>query len=131
MGKPQSVEIPDHEILMQFARDDPVAFEAWRQETIEKFIQSTPSAQQRGLRGVQFRVECIRRCSRSALGATVKIYGLMWQNFIGLNNNWQGFRDELTSIRKIREMGGQDKLAASPKSAKIFEFRRVPSHRNA
>lgn len=89
MSERQSVEIPCYEILAQLARDDPAAYEKWRCEVIEHFIESTPVHLQRRLRGIQFRVECIRRGSRSALGATVKIYSLMWNSFIVLNDEWQ------------------------------------------
>ena len=43
------------------------------------------------LRGLQFRIDGIRRLSRSPLGATVKLYDMMWASFLDMNDQLQGF----------------------------------------
>jgi hypothetical protein len=86
-------ELPSHEVLARLARDDPQAYETLRSEVIEGFIDSAPQRLRPRLSGIQFRVDGLRRLSRaSALGATVKIYALMWESFERLNHAWQDLR---------------------------------------
>ena len=68
------VELPSHEVLSRLARDDPHAYEALRKQLIDSFIDSAPEKVQSRLRGTQFRVDCVRRLSHSALGSTIKVY---------------------------------------------------------
>lgn len=91
---------PSHDELSRLAKDDPAAFEALRQQLINELIGRAPEHLQRRLQGVQFRVDAVRARSSNPLGATVKIYELMWKSFIGL-------RDELTTIRQpvVRSRG--------------------------
>lgn len=92
MNKYQPLELPSHEILSQLARDDPQAYEALRSQVIESFIARAPQRLKPRLSGLQFHVDGLRRLSRSsALGATVKIYALMWESFERLNQAWQDF----------------------------------------
>ena len=93
MNRQQTPGLPNHEVLAQLARDDPNAYEALRREVIEGFIDSAPERLKPRLSGIQFHVDGLRRLSRSsALGSTVKIYGLMWESFERLNQVWQDFR---------------------------------------
>lgn len=126
MSERQSVEIPCYEILAQLARDDPAAYEKWRREVIEHFIESTPAHLQRRLRGIQFRVECLRRGSRSALGATVKIYSLMWNSFIVLNDEWQELVQGSASSADGRK-SLPSRRSGCEKTAQVIEFRKKPS----
>lgn len=99
---------PDHAALSQLARDDPAAFEAVRQQLIGDLIGRAPEPVKKRLEGLQFRLEHVRRRSRSSLGATVKIYQMMWQSFMSL-------RDEMIHFRAP---------AARPqRNAEVIEFR--------
>jgi hypothetical protein len=115
------VELPSHDVLSRLARDDPEAYEALRREVIDSFIENAPARLKPRLYGIQFRVDCVRRLSRSALGSTVRVYELMWESFHRLNGNWQ----QLVQLKE----GGFDALAstltAAPASggARILAFR--------
>jgi hypothetical protein len=86
------LELPSHEVLAQLARDDPQAYEAYRRQIVESFIDSAPERLKSRLSGIQFRVDSVRQLSRaSALGATVRVYELMWKSFQHLNEVWQDF----------------------------------------
>lgn len=125
MSARQPLELPSHEVLSQLARDDPAAYEALRREMIDGFIDSAPPAIKPRLRGIQFRVDSVRRLSRSALGATVKIYGLMWESFLRLNHGWQDFihmKNQSASMR--RSMLTPQYLPNG--GARVIEFRRPP-----
>jgi hypothetical protein len=82
---------PDSDVLSRLARDDPMAFEVLRSELIENCITRAPERIQPRLRQLQFRVDCIRRMSRTPLAATLKIQALMWESFLELNEKLQGF----------------------------------------
>ena len=106
MSKP----LPVHDELVQLLRRDPDAYEALRQELIDDLIDQAPVELKPRLRGLQFRIDGVRRVSQSALGTTVRIYEMMWRSFLVLN-------DELSAFPQ-----------ASPKSegktAVILPFRR-------
>lgn len=83
------LELPSHEVLSQLAQSDPDAYEALRRELIDSFIDSAPPRLTPRLRGLQFRIDGIRRLSRSRLGTTIKIHEMMWQSFLRLNSGLQ------------------------------------------
>ena len=126
MKTAQAPELPSHEFLSQLVHDDPAAYEALRRELIEGFISSAPERLKLRLNGIQFHVDSLRHLSRgSALGATVRIYQLMWKSFSRLNHNWQ----ELVQIHDEYENRAGPGLTAAyvPRtSARILEFR--PRH---
>lgn len=99
---------PDHEALSRLAREDPQAFEELRQQLVGDLIGRAPAALQPRLHGLQFRIDAIRHRAGHPLGATVKIYQLMWQSFMQLHH-------ELTVFRAP--------VAAPRQSARVFEFR--------
>lgn len=121
-------ELPDHEFLSQLALDDPPAFEALRAELIERAIAEAPERMQARLRGLQFRIDAIRKLSRSPLGATVKINAMMWESFLEMDQQLQAF------VRLTRSPEAGPALPAevdeAPKKAQVIEFRaRRPSLR--
>ena len=85
MSARRPVELPAHEVLSAPARDDPQAYETLRREVIEDFIERAPERIRLRLSGIQFRVDCLRRSSQAALGATVRVYELIWESFLRLN----------------------------------------------
>lgn len=116
-------QLPSHDILAQLARDDPLAYEALRRQMVEGFINSAPERLKPRLRGLQFRVDSVRRLSRaSALGATVRIYELMWKSFLQLNEVWQDF------VPLENRQGARPATKYAPKkNARILAFRpRLP-----
>ena len=88
------------------ARDDPVGYEEFRREIIENFIDNAPERLKPRLRGIQFRVDCLRQLSTSSLGATVRIYELMWGSFLALNSNWQEFVRIKDGVSRTRYSSG-------------------------
>lgn len=116
--------LPSHDDLSRLAREDPSAFEALRHALIERLIADAPERMQARLRGLQFRVDCLRRLSRSPLGATVRIYELMWDSFLDLNASFQA-----PIGGEIRPLpGGGAAATAKPPAtdAQILEFRPRP-----
>lgn len=99
---------PDHEALSTLARENPEAFETLRQELVGELIERAPETTKRRLQGLQFRIDVIHRRSTNSLGATVKIYKMMWQSFLRLHHELTTFREPLEAPRQ---------------SAQILEFR--------
>ena len=95
--------LPDFDSLSKLARDDPQAFEELRRSLVNDLIDNAPQARQARLRGLQFRVDTIRRLSKSELGAAVKIYELMWRSFRSLADEWSGLRNGTTMARRRSE----------------------------
>lgn len=120
MGAQQPVELPSHEVLSQLAREDPQAYEALRLALIQGFIDSVPAGMKPRLRGIQFRVDCVRQLSRSALGSTVRVYKLMWESFLRLNESWH----EAVQLPPSHA----EPHTARPGGARILEFRPRPPH---
>jgi len=124
MSVSELIELPSHKILSQLAHDDPQAFEELRREVIDGFINRSPARISARLHGIQFRVDNERRLSRSALGSTVRIYKLMWDSFLQLNDSLQDFVP-INSDRAYNH-GSTITSDSVPKvSAKIFEFQRL------
>lgn len=103
-----SRENPDHEALSELARNDPEAFEDLRQKLVGELIERAPEATKLRLQGLQFRIDYIHRRAGSSLGATVKVYRMMWQSFLRLH-------EELTSFREPVEV--------PRRSAQVLDFR--------
>ena len=64
MSTRQAFDLPTHEELSRLASVDPAAFEALRREMIENLISSAPERSKSRLKGIQFRVDCVRRLSQ-------------------------------------------------------------------
>ncbi len=126
MYKQPAVALPSHDILAQLALDDPDAFEEMRSAMIENCIARAPQKIQFRLRQLQFRVDGIRRRSRSPLGALMKIQALMWDSYFQLNEELQ---DVLRYGRgaQLPPRAKSNSAARPVRNARIIEFRpRMP-----
>lgn len=122
MSERLPVELPSHDELARLARDDPPAYEALRSELIESFIASAPERLKPRLMGIQFRIDHVRRLSRSPLGATVRVYELMWKSFLTLNHNWQEFVQLEEAFLLGQDLTESDRCRPG-RDARILEFR--------
>jgi hypothetical protein len=116
------IELPSHETLVQCAREDEEAFEAFRREAIERLIESAPLRIRRRLRGLQFRIDCVRELSRSPLKSTIAISRLMWESFHCLNDELQDLVN-LVERRADRPRSTPDQKRIADHSARILDFR--------
>lgn len=121
MSKPQPVELPSYDVLSQLARNDPAAYEAWRCEVIDDFINSAPDKIKPRLRGLQWRVECVRKQSKTALGSAVRLNDLMWKSFLCLNDRWHDLAD-MAAERAELHLAMSSGKPETGCSAQIIEF---------
>ncbi|GAB6041871.1 DUF3135 domain-containing protein [Endothiovibrio diazotrophicus] len=68
--------------LRELAARDPAAFERRRRELVESYIASVKPDSHRRLRGLQWRLDQVRR-ERPALGACVSFSRMMWESLYG------------------------------------------------
>ena len=132
MGKRESLTVPSYQTLAKLASDDPQAFEALRSELIENCITQAPERIQLRLRQIQFRLDGIRRLSRSPLGALLKIQALMWDSFLLMDRELQRF----VRPSKNGSHYSDDEMCLNSccgQSAQIIEFRprALPTANNA
>lgn len=63
--------------LSKLARQDPAAFDAYRQKLIEEFISGAPVERQLNMRRFQWRIDHETRLHKNSLGRCIKLYGMM------------------------------------------------------
>lgn len=124
-----SFESYDHDLLSQLAREDPVAFENLRSDLIADFIDSQPEKYQRRLRGLQFRVDGIRRLSHTPLAALLKIQALMWDSFLTMNEELQSIVQSVHRDAVTREEA-TDLMTGVPPACQVVELPRKLVSRN-
>lgn len=114
MSGSESREI-DFEEWAALVQSDPDAFEARRAEAIEAFIRSAPPHRQERLRRLQWRIDQVRRTSKTPLAACLRISRLMWDSVHGRG----GLRETLERLGAT--LGGAAAVPP-PKDAQILEF---------
>jgi hypothetical protein len=67
----------------RLAREDPAAFERERARLIGQLIEAAPAEQRPRLEALQWRVEQVRRLSRTPLAACLKLSVMMWERVTG------------------------------------------------
>lgn len=117
MSLHQPKTLPSQEELARLASENPEEFEALRSELIEDCISAAPEGFQPRLRGIQFRVDCIRRMSRNPLSALIKIQSMMWDSFLRMDRELQHYARYADGTAS---QSGQNRRPAQ--SALILEF---------
>ena len=79
---------------IELAHNDREAFEARRQEAIDRIINRASETNQRRLRGLQFNVDMARRRSSTPYAACLRINSLMWQSVSRLKNALDALANE-------------------------------------
>jgi hypothetical protein len=85
------LETFDFDEMAALAKNDPAAFEERRRELIEQMFAGIEARNEdpqfvRRLRGLQFRIDMERQRSRTSMRALLRIYSMMWDSFIELND---------------------------------------------
>ncbi|MEE8056261.1 MAG: DUF3135 domain-containing protein [Pseudomonadales bacterium] len=74
-------EMPDFDILLQIAQEDPQQLERLRLRLAHKTINSAPKSLRKRLRGLQFQIDAKRATSKTPLAACIHISNMMHQSF--------------------------------------------------
>jgi len=73
----------DFDEWARLAKANPRAFEARRRALINDYLRQFSDAEQRRLRGLQFRIDMERLRARSPMAACVRLSSMMWDSFMG------------------------------------------------
>ncbi len=73
----------DFDQWAELARTDPEGFETRRKALIDAVIEAAPEGRRQRLVGLQWRIDQVRRLSRTPLGACVRLSGMMWDAVSG------------------------------------------------
>lgn len=84
-------QLPDFEDLVILAKQDPQAFESFRQSACRQFIATAPSDHQHRLAAVQNRVEMELRRAKTPLAGLLKISCMMHDSLYQLSSKWIEF----------------------------------------
>ncbi len=108
----------DFEYWRELAATDAAAFETARRQAIADLIDSAPEERQRRrMRGLQWRIDCIRDASPNAMDACLKISSMMWDSVLG--------DDGL--LERLRALEGKGPLPVKPR----FPAKVIPLMPNA
>jgi hypothetical protein len=80
------MDLPHFKILERMAKEDPEALEQLRLAHVEAIIAEAGESNERRLRGLQFRIDAIRRGSSNPMAACLRISKLMHDSLIDLNS---------------------------------------------
>ena len=110
-------DLAEFEHWAHLATENPDAFEARRSRVIEDFINSVPEERRPRLRGLQWRIDQIRRTSRTPLAACIRINRMMWDSVLGAG----GLHEVLN---RALQGGAPEPVRAQPQpGAQILPFR--------
>ncbi|WP_045860530.1 DUF3135 domain-containing protein [Teredinibacter purpureus] len=76
---------PNIDQLINMAKHQPEALEAFRQKEINALITSAPKEMQRRLQGLQFKIDCQRELHKTPMGTCVAISNMMHDSMLQLN----------------------------------------------
>jgi hypothetical protein len=77
--------LPTFEALLALAKEDPVEFEALRDQLCKQIVDQAPEHISRRLKGLQFKINMERRRSKTALKSCLELSKLMNNSLIELD----------------------------------------------
>jgi hypothetical protein len=84
--KTMNQTLPDFEILLRLAKQDPQALERLRQEHVNTAIESAPEAYRQRLAGLQFQIDGVRRTTKSPMASCIGISKMMHESLNSLKS---------------------------------------------
>ncbi len=111
---PQRLDFDEWQAL---ARSDPEAFEVMRRRVLQSVIERAPERSRRRLKGLQWRVDQVRRRAVSPMAACISLSDMMWEAFAGDNGLAQALR------------GGLDAAGRGGKVAEVIPLRKTHGKR--
>lgn len=109
----------DFEVLMQLAMDDPEAYETERQAIIDSFLASVPENKKRRLIGLQWKIDQVRKLSKTPLAACLAISSMMQDSLDQLRH----YQLELVKMNPF-DPEYQSQEQKEPELAKVLPFTR-------
>ena len=109
----------DFEKWSRLASKDPEAFEQYRKRVINDFITELPKEKQQRMRCLQWRVDSVRRLSKTPMAACIEISRMMWDSIKGEH----GLMDALHELQLACQFDGQyQPPSRSPDPENVLPF---------
>lgn len=96
----------------ELAKSDPKLFERRRREAVEKMINGSAPRRQQRLRGLQWRIDVVRKKYKDPRVSAHRIFSMMWESVYGQN----GLLDAL-HLQALPEG------VAEPQPATVLQFK--------
>ncbi len=106
--------------MMKLATENPDHFEKMRQYLVSKLIDSAPKVHTRKLRGLQWKIDTIRKNKPNAMSACIAINQLMWKSLHELNRKQEEFLSPTLST--TTDNTTPDQQFTEKQSAEIIQF---------
>ncbi len=103
---PGSAAVFDFDRWSRLAKDKPEAFEAMRAALIRDAIER--SADRRAMSRLQFRIDGVRRKSRTPYQACLKLSEMMWHSFLELNDRLREIASSDPARHALPSAGQED-----------------------
>jgi hypothetical protein len=106
----------------ELASKDPDAFEERRERLINEFIMDMPEEKRQRMRCLQWRVDNVRKLSKTPMAACIEISRMMWDSIKGEN----GLLEALQALSDVCQLDGSvnpDALLKAKSTADVLEFR--------
>jgi len=84
MSNPRINKLPEFDILMQMAQEQPEELEKLRASMAKRLIESAPERLQHRLRGIQFQIDSQRKLSKNPMTSCLTISSMMQESFENL-----------------------------------------------
>ncbi|MFO7602938.1 MAG: DUF3135 domain-containing protein [Gammaproteobacteria bacterium] len=120
MKTSQALEKLDFDHWLELAKADPDSFETMRRQIIDAAIGRFAESRQLHLRRVQWRIDQVRKRSRTPMAACIAISNMMWDSFHHLNTTYRHLYEQTAPRRPV-------KATAPLPSATVLAFR-PPAH---
>lgn len=112
-------DLPNFDILLDMAKNNPDALERLRIDLCEQVIHDAPESSRRKLRGLQFRIDMERRKAKSAMSACINISGMMHESFERLRESLNQATGSASPTPYQHEQMGREP------AAKVLPFKRA------
>ena len=119
-----SKDLPEFEVLVKMAKEDPEGLEALRLKLVKSLIDEAPEDQQRRLKGLQFKIDMEREKAKNPMAACVKISQMMHDSFTVLRDALKDAQEN--HIKQLRQISLKSTPAVvAPVSEKSTTANRV------
>lgn len=97
-------KLPEFDILMQMAQEQPEELEKLRSSMTKRLIESAPEQLQQRLRGIQFQIDSQRQLSKNPMTSCMAISGMMQESFENLRALLNGEPQAIEEGIKSRQL---------------------------
>lgn len=106
------------DVVVELHKNDPEKLEKLQKEIVEDYINSVPERNKNRLRGIQFKIDSIRKLSQNSTQSYLKIADMFWsEGFTRFNDILNGEHDlnvneeNIVQFAPVKTVGSQKESA--------------------